>query len=145
MQTIPKKKIVIGIIFTIAWTLLFSIVVFWITKVQTGYEIVPFGSLLLWKIIAAFFTLYDLFVPWQWKKRFKSMSVKQNITPKRENSFLILFCFTPFIAPILFGGILVFLGIPFSEYLYFVGAFVLGILVWGTYNLRMSVSNDINI
>ena len=145
MQTISKKKFVIGVIFTIAFALLFSIVVFGITKVQTDYEQVPFGSLLLWKIVAVLFTIYDLFIPWLWKKRYQSMSAKQKMTPKRENGFLILFCFIPFVAPLLFGAILVFFGIPFSEYLYFVGASILGIIVWGTYNYRMSLSNDKNI
>jgi hypothetical protein len=92
--------------------------VFWLTKVITTYEKVPFGSLYLWKLIAAFFAAYALVRPWGWKNKFQSLSERQKITPKGENSFLMLFCYLNFIAPVIYGMVLIFWGISFSVYLY---------------------------
>jgi len=136
MITIPKKKIEILIIGSIALELVFTSLAFWLNKVLTDYYQVPFGNLLLWEIFAAYFSLYALVRPWRWKKKFKSISAKQQMTSKRENSFLAMFCYLSFIVPVIYGMVLIFWGIPFSEYLYFAGASVLDTLVWGVYTLK---------
>jgi hypothetical protein len=136
MPMVPKKKINILVAFLIALDLLFTGLAFLITKIQTDPEEIPFGSLLIWEIAAAAFSLYALVKPWGWEKKYLSAAAKFKMTPQLINSQLILICFANFVLPFFMGLILLFWGMSFTGYLFFALASFADILAWRVYTLR---------
>jgi hypothetical protein len=136
MPMVPKKKINILVTYLIVLGLLFTGLAFFITKIQTDLEEIPFGSLLIWEIAAAAFSVYALVKPWEWEKKYFSSEAKFKMTPQSINSQLILNCFANFVLPFFMGLILIFWGLSFIHYLFFALASFVDILAWRIYTLR---------
>jgi len=137
-RTIPKKNLIIMFIVLLIYALIFGIL---------GYTIHRFGgiasrlsieSLFFWKVGGILLSLYALTTPWRWQKQLNSLINRQNVTSRQIWGTLILFCFVPFIAPLVYGLMLLFLGISIIEFYYFVALSVVGALLWFVYNLRKS-------
>lgn len=142
MQTIPKKKIIILIIYIIVLAFIFSLTAYFVVKGNGQDEAIPFGNLTLWIFIAVLFSLYALAKPWSCKRKFESWSAKQTMTSQRINGFLILNCFAQFVAPLLYGLILVFWGLSISGYLFFSASTVLDVIVWGSLLPKMKLISN---
>jgi len=137
-QTIPKKNIIIMLIVLLIYALIFGIL---------GYAIHSFGgvasrlsteSLFIWKVGGVLLSLYTLTTPWRWQKKLNSLINRQNVTSRQIWGSLILFCFVPFMAPLVYGLMLLFLGISIIEFYSFVALSVVGALLWSVDNLRKS-------
>jgi len=138
LQTIPKKNIVIILTVVVADALLFAVLAFVINKSGDVSSQMSKQSLTNWKIIGILLSLYVLTTPWRWQKRIISRVNQQNITARQVWGMLILVCFASFVAPLIYGLVLLFWGLSFVEFCYFVALSIVGALAWSIYNLRMN-------
>jgi hypothetical protein len=138
MQTIPKKNIIIMLIVLLIYALIFGILGYTIDRLGSVSSHISAGSLSTWKVGGILLSLYTLTTPWRWQKKLNSLTNRQNVTSHQIWGVLILFCFVPFIAPLVYGLMLLFLGISIIEFYYFVALSVVGALLWSFYNLRKS-------
>ncbi len=136
LQTIPKKSITIMLIAVVVYVLLFVAMAFAIHKVADISSQMSKQALINWKIVGVLLSLYTLTTPWRWRKRIVARANQQNTTAHQIWGMLILFCFVPFIAPLLYGLVLLFWGSSFAEYCFFAALSVIGALAWSIYNLR---------
>jgi len=136
MKTIPKKNIIIILVAVLVYAFIFTVLAYIITN--SGYisSHNSVRSLSLWKIGGILLSLYTLTTPWRWQKKIISSANQQNLSSRAIWGVLILFCFVPFIAPLIYGLFLLFLGLSFREFCYFVALSVAGAFVWSIYNLR---------
>ena len=138
MQTIPKKNIMIMLIVLLIYALIFGILGYIIDRFGGVSSHISEQSLSLWKVGGILLSLYTLTTPWRWQTKIISRANQRNMSARQIWGMLILFCFAPFIAPLIYGLMLLFLGISIIEFYYFVALSVAGTLVWSVYNLRKS-------
>jgi hypothetical protein len=138
MVTIPKKNIIIMLILLLIYALIFGILGYTIDKLGGVSSHISAQSLSIWKVGGILLCLYTLTTPWRWQSKLYSLINRQNSTSRQIWGMLILFCFVPFIAPLVYGLVLLFLGISIIEFYGFVALSVAGALLWSFYNLRKS-------
>lgn len=136
LRAIPKKYVIIMLIAVVVYSLLFVALAFVIDKVSGGSSQMSKQALSIWKIVGIFLSLYTLTTPWRWQKKIISLANQRNMTTRQIWGMLILFCFVPFIAPLLYGLVLLFWGLSFVEYCYFALLSIVAALAWSIYNLR---------
>jgi len=136
LQTIPKKNIIIMLIAAIIYAVLFVILAFVIDKAGDVSSQMSKQSLTIWKIVSILLSLYTLTTPWRWQKKIISRANQRNMSARQIWGMLILFCFVPLIAPLIYGLGLLFWGLSFVEFYYFVASSIVGALAWSIYNLR---------
>jgi hypothetical protein len=139
LQTIPKKNIIIMLIAVVGYGLFFIAIAFLIHKGGDISSQMSKQSLTNWKIVGILLSLYTLTTPWRWQKKIAFRINQQNLTSRQIWSMLLLFCFVPFIAPLIYGLVLLSWELSFVEFFYFVALSVLGALAWSIYNLRMNL------
>ena len=135
LQTIPKKNIIVVLIAVVIYVLLFVVIGFLVGDISSQMSK---QSLTNWNIVGIVLSLYTLTTPWRWQKRIISRLNQQNITARQIWGMLILFCFVPFIAPLIYGLELLFWGLSFAEFCFFAALSIVGALAWSIYNLRMN-------
>ena len=134
--TIPKKNIIIILVAVLVYALLFVGIVFAIDKSHYVSGNISTEFLSTWKVAGIVLSLYTLTTPWRWQKKLNSLTTQQNVSARQIWGVLILFCFVPFIAPLIYGLVLFFQGLSIFEFYYFVALSVVGALIWVGYNLR---------
>jgi hypothetical protein len=138
MQSISKKNVAIIITAVMLYALIFATIALAIDKLQINPNPISAGSLSVWKVIGIILSLYTLTTPWRWRKRLDSLLNKPKMSARRIWGNLILFCIIPFIAPLLYGLVLFFMGMSIAEFCFFIALSIAGVLLWAQYNLRMS-------
>src|SRR4030095_9143051 len=103
LQTIPKKNIIIILIVLLIYALIFGILGYTIDKFGRVSSQLSAESLSIWKVGGILLSLYTLTTPWRWQKKLDSLINRQNITSRQIWGVLILFCFVPIIAPLVYG------------------------------------------
>lgn len=136
LQTIPKKNIIIMLIVVVVYALLFAVLGFAIERVGDISSQMSEQSLVIWKIVGILLSLYTLTTPWRRQKKIISLANQHHMTARQIWGMLILFCLVPFIAPLVYGLVLLFWGLSLIEFYYFVVLSVASALVWSLYNLR---------
>jgi hypothetical protein len=135
-QTIPKKNLIVIFIAVVVYALLVAVLAFVIAKAGYVSSQMSKQSLTVWKIVGILLSLYTLTTPWRRQKKIISRANQPNLTVRQIWGVLILFGFIPFIAPLIYGLVLLFWGLSFLEFCYFVAISVVGALTWLLYNLR---------
>jgi Kef-type K+ transport system membrane component KefB len=138
MQTFQKNHLVILITAVIVVSLIFMILAIYIDTFQYGMVHISAKWLLISKVVAILYILYIFVRLWFWPQRILKKFASQH--PQHEMSrprlSVLLFCYGTLMSPNLFGLVLLFWGMPISQFYYFTGASILGGLTWGGYNLR---------
>ena len=137
METTSKKKLISFLIFMV-----FSLPSLILTNVTdrlglNHYETLSAEDLNIFKIGASLFSLYALMMPWFFERfflpRFRANSVRSRMSPE---TIILLMSYTVLYATVILGRLLYSLGLPISQYNYFVGIGILGASVWFVYTLR---------
>jgi hypothetical protein len=142
METISKKKKLIPFLIF----MIFSIPALILTNVTdrlglNHYDSLSAGDLNILKIGVMLFSLYALIQPWFFERfflpRFRASSVHSRISPEAK---ILLMSYTMLYVPVILGRLLYRLGLPIAQSNYFVGAGILGAVVWCMYTLRKDSS-----
>jgi hypothetical protein len=136
LQMIPKKNILIIFCSVAVYALLFTSIAFLINKAGNASSQTPKQSLANWKIVGILLSLYTLTTPWRWQEKIIARINQHNANTRPVLGMLILFCFAPLIAPLIYGLVLFILGLSFVEFCYFVALSIVGASAWSIYNLR---------
>lgn len=90
---------------------------------------------------AIFFSLYAFMMPWVLERfflpRFRASKNRGRMDPE---VLILLMSYTTLYFPVLAGVILYGLGLPITQSYYFMGAGILGALIWCGYTLRESAT-----
>jgi len=142
METISKKKKLISFLIFMVFALP-SLVLTNVTD-RLGlnhYDSLSSEDLNILKIGGILFSLYALIMPWFFEKfflpRFRTSPIRSRISPETK---ILLMSYTMLYAPVISGKLLYRLGLPIAQFNYFLGAGILGALVWCVYTLRKGAS-----
>ena len=142
MDKISKKiRLIPFLIFMV-----FALPALVITNVRDRLGLTPFDSLSakdlnILKIGGILFSLYALIAPWFFERfflpLFRKSPVRRRISPETT---ILLMSYTMLYAPVISGELLYRLGLPIAQPNSFIGAGILGAMVWCVYTLRKDVS-----
>ena len=96
------------------------------------------GDLYKLKIGVIFLSILGLIFPWLIKSKILPLQFRKGWLPDRLNpEYMILFLGYLFlVSPVIYGLLLFLLGLPISEFYYFLLATIVDAILWGMYNMR---------
>lgn len=135
---LKSKKLIILIVF-LAYTLFFLLITN-LLKDAIPTESFASGDLYKLKIGIIFLSILGLIFPWLIKSRILPLQFRKGWLLDRLNpEYMILFLGYLFLfSPVIYGLLLFFLGLPISEFYYFLTATIIDVILWGMYNIRES-------
>ena len=136
MQKISRKSITIIIIVSILFAFMLSVTTFFERSGSLENKQAWNDNLPGIRIVGIVYALYCLLIPLMLYKKLLSVISKPDITPQKVLWRLIALRFAPLVGPIIGGQILVPLGMGLPEFVGYVAACIMGILVWGAITLR---------
>lgn len=142
METISKKKKLVPFLIFMVFALP-ALVLTNVTDrlVLNHYDSLSAKDLNILKNGAILLSLYTLIAPWFFERfflpLFRKSSVRSRISPETK---ILLMSYTMLYAPVISGELLNRLGLPITQANYFLGAGILGALVWYVYTLRKDAS-----
>jgi hypothetical protein len=142
METISRKKKLIPFLIFMVFSLLALVSTNMRDRLGLNhYDSLSAEDLNILKIGGILFSLYSLIMPWYFERfflpRLRTSPGRSRISPETA---ILLMSYTMLYVPVISGELLYSLGLPIAQVNYFLGAGILGALVWCMYTLRKDAS-----